>query len=797
MSGLLVVLAQLTITASAPQTAGACEPIVLTVEARARGTASPRISIPDLHPFTLARSSATPHVTTDRQGRQWSLDEYRYTISTPSTGSFVIPPFEARRGGAVARSAPIRIDVGARPGGDSTPAIMASAAGDDGEGITFRAITVPDTVYVGEQTTYQAAAFVDDSIRSRMRRNPEFFPPEMRAMLVYELPFVRGFVAGARGECQEVPVFQRGLFPLTSGTHVIPPARLAFSLPRLFSFFSKEESRELFTDTLQLVAVEAPLQGRPSGYSGAVGDMRISARVDSTARVGDPTVLTVTVSGSGNVKLFPRPEIAIPRASAIQGEERVEIDSGTTVRGSKEFDWIVTPKLAGRLDIPPITYAFFNPATERYEMAATSALTLRVLPGGLAASETETRPQTFLPLRREFRGPVGVPLHDRPGFWLLLVVAPLPALTLGARRKYRPGIRKRSALADLRDSARAGQRAHPLRIRRSFLGALANRLRLTPDALVRRGSFARMLRRAGVSPDVAMAAEILLAELDSAAFSAAAPSVARAAERAVAVYEAVDREARVRGAIDLKHVGLVVMLGCVASAAGLHAFPPSQRAAQRLFDEGVAAYDARQFSVAEHAFGTLARDIPRAPDAWANLGTSAWSAGDTATSIIGWQRALRLEPLARDARARLALAGSDTRRGAGAVPPLPTAALAIATALLWVTACTAALVRVARSRPNAGSLTVALARTAAVGALVMGVGAIRVERQLTDPGLTVVTDHSELRSIPALGAERVSVVEEGKVVRVVERRGEWALISIDAVREGWIEEQRLAPITGG
>src|ERR1019366_4457258 len=50
-------------------------------------------------------------------------------------------------------------------------------------GVDFHALVVPETVYVGQQATYELGVFLDQETRGRLRRNPEFIPPESRAML--------------------------------------------------------------------------------------------------------------------------------------------------------------------------------------------------------------------------------------------------------------------------------------------------------------------------------------------------------------------------------------------------------------------------------------------------------------------------------------------------------------------------------------------------------------------------------------------------------------------------------------
>ncbi len=127
-------------------------------------------------------------------------------------------------------------------------------------------MTLPDTVWVGQQATYQVGVFLSDEIRGRLRRNPVFVPPELRSMLAYDLASLNSVPRYAGSRRYEVHVFQRALFPLTAGRHEIPPARLEYALPLSNSFFAREESHSARTQSLVVIAREPPMAGRPPGY---------------------------------------------------------------------------------------------------------------------------------------------------------------------------------------------------------------------------------------------------------------------------------------------------------------------------------------------------------------------------------------------------------------------------------------------------------------------------------------------------------------------------------------------------
>ena len=120
-------------------------------------------------------------------------------------------------------------------------------------------------MYVGQQANYQLGVFLDETVRDRMR-SMEALAPEMRSMMAYEPPApLAGFpLRNASGHKYEAHVYQRPIFPLSAGRVAIPPARLLYAMPLSYSFFSREESFELRSDSAVVVALEPPKDGPSS-----------------------------------------------------------------------------------------------------------------------------------------------------------------------------------------------------------------------------------------------------------------------------------------------------------------------------------------------------------------------------------------------------------------------------------------------------------------------------------------------------------------------------------------------------
>lgn len=691
--------------------------------------------------------------------------------------------------------------LGAPPPADARPAIVTQGRVDPRRDVNFSALALPATVYVGQQVTYQIGVFLSEEVSRRLRRNPEFVPPDVRSMLAYDLPSpTRPLRREEGGRAYDVHVFQRALFPLTAGTHTLAPARLTYSLPLSNTFFSREETHSARTSAVSVVAKEPPLTGRPAGYGGAVGQIAVSARVDTpSSRVGDPVTLVVSVRGTGNVSLFPRPSVALPWGDAVSGAERVTIDSGTTlVRGRKDFEWVVTPRQEGTLEIPAVRYPYWNPYTETYEVAVTNALPLRV-GGGALAARVDVAPDTVprLPLRARFRGALSPPLSTSPAWWALLAVVPLPALVLGARqRPRRPRAQRPDAVLQL---LAAASDASPAQVRRAFSAAVMRRTGCGARVMADAQRLLRALRHAGVTADTAHRVVRILGEMDRVTYGGdgtpAAPDLAR---RATEIFSAIDAEAIPAGATPgdgrWARRGTIAVVAGAALAAGsvsaATAATSDEQSDAARFRRGVQLYDRGEYPAAMQAFRDIVTRVPRAADAWANLGTSAWYANDTATAAVGWQRALRLEPLAGDVRVRLEATPGFRPGPLGDVPPVPVDGVASLGTLLWTAGWGTLAWALTRRRRDVHRLA-----WGAIGAgALTGVMTLAVAETLSGRHRVIVVEADSLRTSPALGAEASSEVVTGEGAVEAAAQGVWSRVRFADGRTGWIETRRLASL---
>lgn len=751
---------------------------------------------------------------------------------TLALGAFVMTSVDASRAGA-------------QP---SPTAIIQRIRSTGNRPIDFHAAAFPDTVYVGQQVTYQVAVLLSEEARGRLRRNPEFLPPELRGLLAYELGAParvpsRGY-GGARS--YEAHVFQRALFGVTAGTLRVPSPQLTYSLPQSTSYFSREERYSVRAESAQLVIKPLPADGRPADFTGAVGVLRANTRLSaSEARVGDPMVLTVRIEGTGNVRLFPRPPLEVSWATVVPGNERLQMDtSGALVRGSKEFDFLLTPTRDGAVTLPVIRYVYFDPYRRAYAVAETQPADVRVAAGELAAAGSEEQAEQLA--LRAWRRRSTATLSElssavRVGTGALVLLVPLPALlALVGRARRRRGSDANATVTSppreptVADASPAGQAR---RARRTVLATLAERLRVAPTDLVAPGDVARVLRRRGVTRATTGALVVLLDDLARAGFgpaSSAAGEIAPLEHRARQLLDAVHAEAVTHGRTSLWRrrasrfgplaLGLTALsfgalmrpslvraqtpmaTGASAAVACTSAVDPTSAdvsaapAAPRnvptpldlLVGEGTAAYTARRYAAAAQRLAVAAAACPRDVDLLVNWGTAAWAANDTVSAVMAWQRAARLDPLAADVQARMALLPTGARGGLAAIPMIPVVPLAVLAVVAWGLAWLLLLASwrtVERRGVFEASALVLIA-----GAFAAGAGAWWGMRALDGTGLAVIRRPETLRSVPGYEAPTVGGVSTGDVVRMSRVQEGWSRVTLADGRDGWLPASRLAPL---
>ena len=84
-----------------------------------------------------------------------------------------------------------------------------------------------------------------------------------------------------------------------------------------------------------------------------------------TVNVNDPVNFTITVSGTGNLKVAESPSLKLsPDIEVYDPKITDDIkNSMNGTSGQKTFEFLLIPRHNGDYTIPPVTYSYFNPSS--------------------------------------------------------------------------------------------------------------------------------------------------------------------------------------------------------------------------------------------------------------------------------------------------------------------------------------------------------------------------------------------------------------------------------------------------
>ena len=193
--------------------------------------------------------------------------------------------------------------------------------------------------------------------------------PTFPDFLVEELPPMSPQTQRIRGKTFWVQEQVRRLYPQRTGQIVIEPATLLLPIPR--------GRKTLKTNPLKLTVQPLPEVGKPTQFTGAVGEYQISAQVDRSAiEAGRALTLSLQISGRGSMQTVTAPKLPAIPGVVVNGPNRVEGSVPTT----QTYAYVLIPARSGTLRIPAIAYTYFDPSRAVYATAQTTPIPVSVRP---------------------------------------------------------------------------------------------------------------------------------------------------------------------------------------------------------------------------------------------------------------------------------------------------------------------------------------------------------------------------------------------------------------------------------
>ena len=190
---------------------------------------------------------------------------------------------------------------------------------------------------------------------------------------------------------QTAVLYRALLFPQRSGDIKIDPAHFEAVL----RVQNRAQVRSIFDDffnsyTTALKPLEAagvtmhvePLPaGKPSGFSGGVGQYSISSKISSTElQANEAVTLTITIQGAGNMKLLKTPAVDWPEGFEVYDPKVTNNFKNTAagMSGTKVVEYLAIPRAGGSYTIPPIAFAYYDTKDDAYRTLYTPEYTLNI-----------------------------------------------------------------------------------------------------------------------------------------------------------------------------------------------------------------------------------------------------------------------------------------------------------------------------------------------------------------------------------------------------------------------------------
>ena len=334
---------------------------------------------------------------------------YSYYLVPKSEGSFTIGPATIACSGKTISSNSLTIKVIKGSPNNSQPATTAPQQGNNNSApaevsgannnIFLRIIPSKTKVYEGEEVTATVKIYTRLSIESvQVEDAPAFsgFYSE------YVTPANKGQLASSKEVVNGVAYLtailkQNVLFPQHTGKLKIDPltAQCVVDQPvktnNMFAqFFGGSYKRVPYTIKSDPTTIEVmPLPKSVKTFSGAVGDFTLKGELDKNkVKANDAINLTVTISGSGNLKLIDTLPIQI---SPDFDRYDPKITDHFTINasgasGSRTFNYLLVPRHQGNYKIPPIEFTYFNPKKKGYVTLTTPEMNVDVAKGDNTSS---------------------------------------------------------------------------------------------------------------------------------------------------------------------------------------------------------------------------------------------------------------------------------------------------------------------------------------------------------------------------------------------------------------------------
>lgn len=191
-----------------------------------------------------------------------------------------------------------------------------------------------------------------------------------------------------------VDILQYNLYPQRAGNLTVPMAEVETVAQvavrnRTRNFFDdffmgsrmQQVPLNLKTNSVAVTVKDLPENGKPADFNGAVGKFTYETKLSGKeTKTDEPVTYTVKISGNGNLKFIESPTLQLPESFEVYDPKTKEsiTNSASGLSGSKQYDYLIIPRLPGDYTIPANSFSYFDPSAGKYFTLQSPEFTIKV-----------------------------------------------------------------------------------------------------------------------------------------------------------------------------------------------------------------------------------------------------------------------------------------------------------------------------------------------------------------------------------------------------------------------------------
>ncbi|MCX8495351.1 MAG: BatD family protein [Akkermansiaceae bacterium] len=371
-------------------------------------------------------------------GQTTRSTSYTYVVGSHTPGDYHIPPIDIMVDGTKISTRPLKLKVtdagaasppaGAPQNAQGSPQnAPAASEGKDQFGFLTVELAANERkhAYVGEIAPVRIKAWLPADSRANLRSGIQ---PESQAFTLHN-------VSGQPQQTQEIKDGKRytvvtwyggisatkaGKFPASLSVDVTVAIRDTAALkqtrrrtggpfddPFFDSVFDQintpmiQKDITLKSDDQEIEIRPLPTEGRPKGFTGAVGNFKFdSTRIPANWKNGEPQQVSAILSGTGNFALMNAPDLTPSDAwKCYPGKGEFSGGDEASFSGSKSFKFSAVPRMSGAQEAA-LTFSFFNPSNGTYQTLTSESQKIQVTGEAIIEEKPVTAPEPPRPEKK-------------------------------------------------------------------------------------------------------------------------------------------------------------------------------------------------------------------------------------------------------------------------------------------------------------------------------------------------------------------------------------------------------------